>query len=345
MFVVSLSSGEIGLARETAESFLRDAENERRTTEAAVARRSVGFARLAQGDLTGAEANLAQVLRKYLPERDRDAKFRFGADTGASAAGHLARANWTMGDFERARALSEEALGRADETAHAPTQATAYHHISLYHILRSDARAVRRIANDLVELSREHGMALYLAFGEVHLNWALAQLDDRESGMTGLREALAIYLGQGNKLFAPLYQGLLAELEAEGEGADGALHRIDEALALANETGEHWADALLHRLRGKILLKRDPANPAVAEVVFLAAIAVAQAQKARSFELQAALAVAKLYQLTGRPADAHGVLAQALEGFAPTAEMPEIAQAQAVLRQLEGGDSQIVTEV
>jgi hypothetical protein len=49
--------------------------------------------------------------------------------------------------------------------------------------------------------------------------------------------------------------------------------------------------------------------------------------------------------LTGRPADAHSVLAQALEGFAPTAEMPEIAEAQAVLRQLEGGDSQIVTEV
>ena len=89
-------------------------------------------------------------------------------------------------------------------------------------------------------------MALYLAFGEVHLNWALAQLDDRDSGMTGLREALAIYLGQGNKLFAPLYQGLLAELEAEGNDAEGALQRIDDALALASETGQRWTDALLH---------------------------------------------------------------------------------------------------
>jgi class 3 adenylate cyclase/predicted ATPase len=334
LFIGSMLRGELSLAQETAESFLRDAENERRTTEAAVARRSVGFARLAQGDLTGAEANLAQVLRKYLPERDRDAKFRFGADTGASAAGHLARANWTMGDFERARALSEEALGRADETANAPTRATAYHHISLYHILRSDARAVRRIAKDLVELSREHGMALYLAFGEVHLNWALAQLDDRESGMTGLREALAIYLGQGNKLFAPLYQGLLAELEAEGEDEDGALRRIVEALALANETGEHWTDALLHRIRGAILLKRDPANTAPAEDAFQSAIAIAQAQEARSFELQAALSLAKLYQSTGRPAEAHAVLEPALEGFSPTPEMPEIAEAQALLESL-----------
>ena len=57
----------------------------------------------------------------------------------------------------------------------------------------------------------------YLALGEVDLNWARARLGDRESGMTGLREALAAYLGfQGNKLYGPLFQGRLAELEAEG---------------------------------------------------------------------------------------------------------------------------------
>jgi predicted ATPase len=142
-------------------------------------------------------------------------------------------------------------------------------------------------------------MALYLAFGDVYSNWARARLGETET--TGLREALAAYLGQGNKLFVPLFQGLLAELEAEEDYADGALRRIDEALALANETGERWTDALLHRMRGNILLKRDPANPAPAEEAFLAAIAIAQAQKARSFELQAALALAKLYQSNDRP--------------------------------------------
>jgi predicted ATPase len=113
------------------------------------------------------------------------------------------------------------------------------------------------------------------------------------------------------------------------------LQRIDEALAVARQTGEHATDALLHRIRGEILLKRDPANTAPAEEAFLAAIAVAQAQKAKSFELQAALALAKLYQSTGRPADAYAVLAPALEGFSPAPEMPEIAEAQALLEQLE----------
>jgi class 3 adenylate cyclase/tetratricopeptide (TPR) repeat protein len=277
LFVSSLTRGEVSLARETAESFLREAEHEVRMTEAAAARRCVGAARLFQGDFIGAEAKLAEALRTYDPERDRDARFRFGVDTGAGAAIYLALANWAMGDVEQARALSEEALARADETAHAPTRALVYHHISLYHMLRGDPQAARRTATIVVDLSREHGMALWLALGPAHLDWARARLGDPENGMTGLREALAAYLGQGNKLYAPLFHGRLAELEAEGDDADGALRRIDEALALASQSGERWTDALLHRILGDILLKRDPANPGPAEEAFQTAITIAQA--------------------------------------------------------------------
>ena len=90
----------------------------------------------------------------------------------------------------------------------------------------------------------------------------------------------------------------------------------------------------LHRLRGEILLKRDPPDPAPAEEAFRTAIGIAKEQGARSPHLQAALALAKLYQTTDRPVEAHDVLASALEGFAPTPEMPEIAEAQALLAAL-----------
>ena len=326
--------GELSLARETAESFLREAEKERRMTEVAVARRNVGVARLLQGDLIGAEANLAEALKTYDPGRDRDGKFRFGLDTGAAAACFLALPSWAIGEPQRARALSEEALARADETAHAPTRAPVYHYIALYHILRGDSQAAKPIATIAVNLSREHGMAHWLAAGEVDSNWARARLGERQSGMMGLREALAVYPG---KMHMPFFQGLLAELEAESDDADGALRRIDEALTLANETGEHWTDALLHRIRGEILLRRDPANTAATEEAIKTAIAVAQKQKARTFELRAALSLARLYQSTGRLAEAHAVLAPAIEGFSPTPEMPEIAEAQALLASLDSG--------
>ena len=73
---------------------------------------------------------------------------------------------------------------------------------------------------------------------------------------------------------------------------------------------------------------------APAEEAFLTAIAVAQQQKARSFELRAALSLAKLYQSTGCAADAHAILAPTLEGFSPTPEFSEIAEAQALLAAL-----------
>ena len=169
LFVGSLQRGDLVLARETAESFLRDAQNEGRTTEAATAHRNLGTARLFQGDFIGAEANLAEALRIYDPERDRDAKFRFSTDNAAGAAGYLALAIWALGDVDRARALGEEALALADETAHAPTRAVVYHLISLYHVLRGDPESVRRTATILLNLGREHGMAMFLALGEVRL--------------------------------------------------------------------------------------------------------------------------------------------------------------------------------
>jgi len=116
--------------------------------------------------------------------------------------------------------------------------------------------------------------------------------------------------------------------------AEGALTRIDEALALAGETGEHWSDAFPHRLRGEILLKRGPANTAPAEDALLTAIAIPQQQKTRSFELRAALDLARLYRSTSRSADAHALLASALKGFSPTPEFPEIAEAQTLLGAL-----------
>ena len=53
------------------------------------------------------------------------------------------------------------------------------------------------------------------------------------------KRALAAFIGQGNRLFVPFYQGLLAEIEAERQDANRALARINDALALVSETGEH----------------------------------------------------------------------------------------------------------
>jgi predicted ATPase len=65
-----------------------------------------------------------------------------------------------------------------------------------------------------------------------------------------------------------------------------------------------------------------------------AATAIAQSQEARSFELRAALSLAKLYRAANRDADAHAVLAPAVEGFPPTQQFPELTEVQTLLAAL-----------
>jgi len=134
-----------------------------------------------------------------------------------------------------------------------------------------------------------------------------------------------------------LYETILAEAEAEAGETDAAVATIDRVIAQSERTGQRWYEAESHRILGEIILKHNPCNPAPAEEAFLASIAIAQSQKARSFELHAALSLAKLYQSAGRPADAHAVLAPALEGFSPTPEMPEIEEALEIKATIDGG--------
>ena len=333
-WVGSMLRGELRSARETAETFLREAEKEERTTEAVAAHYSLGTACFYQGGLVEARAHFEQALRIFDPERDREAKFRFGTDIGTAASGYLGFTIRLLGEVGLARNLIEAANARAVESTHAPTLAMAYVHTAIFDMLRDDVEGCRRAAESSLDVSRAHGLGLFLALGAVWSTWASARLGDLESGVTEFRHALTAYADQGNKLNAPLFRGLLAELEAEGQDAPGALARIDESLALAEETDQRWTDAHLHRIRGDILLKADPEHPARAEEAYLAAIAIAREQGARSFGLQAALKLAKLYQSTARPVEAHAALAPALEGFSPTPEMPEIAEAQALIERL-----------
>ena len=115
LWVGNLSRGEFAVGRETAEAFRREAENAARTTEAVVGRRMLGLNCLWQGDFTQSQANLVQALRMYDPQRDGDAKFRFGMDSGACATAYLAHTSWQFGEIERARALIDEAVARAVE--------------------------------------------------------------------------------------------------------------------------------------------------------------------------------------------------------------------------------------
>ena len=132
----------------------------------------------------------------------------------------------------------------------------------------------------------------------------------------------------------PSLEAALAEAEAGTGEIASALRRLEDARAELERTEQRWHEAEMHRIRGEILLKREPADTAAPEQALQAAIAIARSQRARSFELRAALSLAKLYRTVDRDADAHAVLTCAVEGFPPTQQFPELTEAQALLSAL-----------
>jgi tetratricopeptide (TPR) repeat protein len=326
--------GEVRAAREIASTFLKEADNAGRVVEAGVARRCLAFTFYDAGAFAEARAYCERALDVCDPERDREARERFGEDAGTMAMSCLALTTWQLGEVGRAREWIDAANRRATELGHAPSMALPLCWKSFLEILRGDAAAALSAAEALERLGPEHGMAFWRIRAELHAGWARGRLHDAAAGAVEIRRAQAALADQGATANAWFYNVLLAELERETRGADSALARIDEALALARQGDNRCDFAFPYRLRGEILIERDPSSHA-AEEAFQTAIAITREQGAASWGLRATLSLAKLYQSTARPVEAHDILAPALEGFTPTSEMPEIAEAKALLAALD----------
>ena len=126
-WVRSFVRGDLRLARSTAETFLREAEEGGYATEAGVARRGLGVTCLYQGDLAEARTILERTLADYAPDRDAQTQLRFGLDTGVVTTAHLALAMWHLGEVERARRLAQRrSKSRPNWTTPRPAQPHTY---------------------------------------------------------------------------------------------------------------------------------------------------------------------------------------------------------------------------
>ena len=157
--------GEMDLARQIAERFLREAKVEGRMFEAAVASRILGVTFLWQGDFTEAKANLEEALRLCDAHYDPKVNVSFGQDTIAAAKAFLAITTWALGEVTRPRELIQQAIARAVETTHAPTLVNTYWFKASLDVLRGDADEALRDATTVIELSRELGSRRRLPFG------------------------------------------------------------------------------------------------------------------------------------------------------------------------------------
>jgi predicted ATPase len=330
LWVGSYVRGELPPMRAHAETFLNDVAETPDSPEAGVAHRIAGVTHWFAGEFVEARDELERALALFQPGRDDELAFRFGHDAGVCGMAYLAHASWALGDIGRAVSVFERMQSRIEPVQHAGSRALGAAESAIFDLMRGGHTRAAPNIFELARLARKHGLTLFLTVAEFLEGWV-----NEGSGMPGgletMRRAAELLKERGILIFDGLLKIGLARAEARAGDRARAVAITDEALATCDHLGYRAYEAELHRTRGELLLERDPANPAPAEEAFRTALAVAGRQGARSFGLRAALALAKLYQSTGRPANAHAVLAPALEGFSPTPEMLEIAEAQALL--------------
>jgi len=300
-----------------------------------IAHRIAGLTCFDFGDFAGAHGHFQRTVELYDPARHGDFANRFGQDPRAAAEIYDALILWVLGRTDEALRLADRALADAESAAHPPTMVVVLAIAALLGVVRYNPEAVATYSQAASDIVSRYDLPHYMASRAVFFQgWAKWSDGAEESRLTEMRRGLAIFREQGFAWLWPTLEAALAAAEASAGEADVGLRRLDDALAELEHTEARCYEAEMHRIRAEILLKRDPADAAAAEQSLLAAIAIAQSQKARSFELRAALSLAKLYRAANRDADAHAVLAPAVEGFAPTQQFPELTEAQTLLAAL-----------
>jgi predicted ATPase len=240
---------------------------------------------------------------------------------------------WCLGYPEQALSRSQEVLALARELGHPFSLADVLCFAGcMLNEMRRDAPALKDHAEELMRLANEKGMPAWLGMGTRYRGKALAMLGQVQEGMAQMREGVAVHRSVGVRCYLPGTLRFLAEAQAKAGRPEEGLTTLAEAFALVEETDERHQEAELYRLRAELLLMQG--DEAEAEASLHKAVEVARRQQAKSWELRAAIGLARLWQQQGRMDEARQMLAEVYGWFTEGFDTPDLQEAKALLNEL-----------
>jgi predicted ATPase len=126
----------------------------------------------------------------------------------------------------------------------------------------------------------------------------------------------------------------LARTYAEVGNFDDAWRCIGEAVTAIETRKETWCEAEVNRIAGEIALRSPTGDLLKAQAYFERALAVARQQQAKSWELRAAMSLARLWRSQGKILQARELLAPVYEWFTEGFDTCDLEEAKALLDEL-----------
>jgi class 3 adenylate cyclase/predicted ATPase len=294
----------------------------------------VGLPLFFQGHYLRALHHFEQTVKFYNPSAHRSMAYTTGLDQGVGARSVASQCYLYLGYPDRALAVGEEAVTLAKRVEHPLSLAFALFYCELIHLQRSELDAMRERADEVVDLAERLGFPLSLGLGKVVRGFARVQSGEGEAGIAEMQQAMGELAGISSGIGAPQILSHLAESLRKVGRYDDALGALAVGAAQAEQQGQHYYDADLHRLLAEIRLDMDGNAVEEAEALFGQALEIARRQEAKTFELRAATSLARLWQRQGKRDAARALLTPLYAWFTEGFDTRDLQDAKALLEEL-----------
>jgi predicted ATPase len=201
-------------------------------------------------------------------------------------------------------------------------------------ILNGNYEAALAQAAEQETMGNEKDAVLRKAQARIQKGCVCALTDRASDAVEMITSSLVEFRSTGATYFVPFYLSCLARAHADLGQFDAARRAINEAIAALEATGERWWEGEVRRVAGEIALKSPSPDIAKAEEDFTYALSIAQSQQAKSWELRAAMSMARLWRDQSKSQEARELLAPVFGWFSEGFETLDLKEAKALLDTL-----------
>ena len=207
-------------------------------------------------------------------------------------------------------------------------------HVPVTHIFLGNHTAAKAQSDEVVALADEKGALFWKAEGMMNQGRVLVVTGKASDAVQVITTGLTTFRSTGAIVWLPLVLSFLARAYADVSQYDDARRCIGEAMTTVVTTNERWFEADIHRIAGEIALMSPQPDAAKAEAYFERALTVARQQQAKSWELRAAMSLARLWRDQGKPQQARELLAPVYGWFTEGFDTRDLKEAKALLEEL-----------
>jgi len=325
--------GQFDLALRMDKDLLRLSRQRNDPARLVLAHYSSGRTLMFTGRLLASRAHLEEALALYDKVSHSSLVDQAGVDPYVNAQAVLGSVLFCLGYPDRALAQSSAAIAEARRLAHQPSLAVTLAFDARLLLLVGDNAALDERAAQLIAVSTEQSFAYWRALGTIYGGWVKINHGEVAEGIFLLRSGSAAYRVTGAAAWTPFHLGLLAKACEIAGRIEEAVNLLDEALQVVEQTGERWFEAELNRQKGELLQQQEQSERAAEQ--YRRARRIAEEQRAKIWELRAAVSLARLRSNQGRHAEARDLLTPVCGSFTEGFDTQDLREAKALLDALK----------